>query len=323
MNLLVNLSNTREQKAWFNGAQKEVEYFLGKEGLDGIELIFDEGYLTDPFPREKIKGLHLSYWPVWLDFWRGDQKKLLQQFKSQENIKEYYGGLSPQVMVDHYREEVKEAQELGVEYLVFHVSHVESSHIHNEIFPYSDWEVMEAASQLINQIFAGMTSGPLLLLENLWWPGLNFLDANLTSKFFNLIEYPNKGFMLDTGHLMLTKPGHTLEEDACDYILEKIENLGSLKEEIKGIHLNKSLLGACRQEKALEKGVPNGKESFWEDYIAAGRYILKWDQHKPFKNGKIKKVIDSIKPQYLVFEFQANNLEELSQMLKLQSQLTG
>lgn len=311
------MSNTREQKAWFDNNEANFNNFLKEHALDGVELIFAENDLTEPFSREKIKGLHLSYWPSWLDFWQGKQDKLLEQFKSLENVKEYYGGISSQAMVNHYRKEIKRAQELEAEYLVFHVSHIEKNHIHNEVFPYSDWEVLEASSQLINQIFAGMTSGPLLLLENLWWPGLNFLDARLTSKFFNLIEYPKKGFMLDTGHLMLTKANHQSEEEAINYLLEIIESLGPLKKDIKGIHLNRSIIGGSRQEKIFHNKTSDENEDFWAAYIRAGRYILEWDQHKPFKNGKIKKVIESIEPSYLVFEFLAKNREELEDMLKI------
>ncbi len=317
--ILVNLTNSPQQQQWFDHNEGQVEAFLNRHRLTGIELIFYGNYRIEPFPLQRIKGLHLNYWPTWLDFWRKDEQELLKQFDSQENVRQYYGDLNPQIMVKHYREELEKAQELGVEYLVFHVSHIQMEHIHSRKFTYSDWEVMEAASQLINQVFQDVRTGPLLLFENLWWPGLNFLDPELTTRFFNLIDYPHKGFMLDTGHLMLTNPGLANQEEACHYILEKVEKLGDMKKYIKGIHLNKSLIGNLEKQDSAKGVEGKDKKGFWEKYIEEGRYILRWDQHLPFDNPHIKKVVEAIGPKYLVFELLADNLEELGEMLTIQN----
>ena len=319
MEVLVNLANSPQQKQWFNENEQEVEAFLNQHKLSGIELIFYGNHQTNPFPLKRIKGLHLNYWPTWLDFWREDKAELLRQFGSRENIEQYYGGLQPKVMIDHYRREVQKARELRIEYLVFHVSHVQMEHIYSHAFTYSDWEIMEATSQLINQVFQGITTGPLLLFENLWWPGLNFLNQELTARFFNSINYPHKGFMLDTGHLMLTNPQLKGAKDACKYILEKVEQLGEMKQHIKGIHLNKSSLGSyvCNgQSQQMKEGQ---SMDLWENYMEIGKNILRMDSHLPFNDPRIKKVIDAINPEYLVFELRASSLTKLGKLLAVQN----
>ena len=233
MQVLINLSNDPKQRAWFKDNHRLLEAFLSSNRLDGIELIFHGNDGMNTIPQKKIKGIHLSYWPTWLDFWRGNQSELLKQFFNQENIELYYGGKTKQVLVSNYKEELKRAQRFSPSYMVFHVSHIQMEHVYSWNFTYSDWEVLEASAQLINQAFGSTDLGIDLLFENLWWPGLNFLDPELTAKFFQLIEYPRKGFMLDIGHLMLTRPQLKSEEEACHYILEKVEKLGELQHYIK------------------------------------------------------------------------------------------
>ncbi len=275
-------------------------------------------------PQKKIKGIHLSYWPTWLDFWRGNQSELLKQFFNQENIELYYGGKTKQVLVSNYKEELKRAQRFSPSYMVFHVSHIQMEHVYSWNFTYSDWEVLEASAQLINQAFGSTDLGIDLLFENLWWPGLNFLDPELTAKFFQLIEYPRKGFMLDIGHLMLTRPQLKSEEEACHYILEKVEKLGELQHYIKGVHLNKSLVSQYfYQDHSQKEQKLRESSDLWECYMEAGKHIMQLDRHVPFDHPSIQKVIDFIQPEYLVFEFLPESLEQLESMLVVQKKALG
>jgi hypothetical protein len=297
MKFLTNLANSRSQMDWFEHDPRQIEAFLERNRLDGIELIFHGSLQVDGMPVNSIKGIHLSYWPMWLDFWRGNKAELLRQFSSWENIQHFYGSLTKEALLSHYQRELERARELAVEYMVFHVSHVQMEHIYSWDFTYSDEEVLEAAAELINGAFGKEDLGIDLLFENLWWPGLNFLRPELTEKFFRRIDYPRKGFMLDIGHLMLTNSLLKDEEEACAYILERIEQLGELKRYIRGIHLNKALAGEyLRQDHSDKRRRLSQMPDFGERYLEARKHILMLDRHLPFDHPCIQKVIQALNP---------------------------
>ena len=62
-------------------------------GLDGIEFMLCAPWDRTMYPPAYIKGVHLLFWPSWLDFWRGDKAALLAEFGTEENIRAYYGSL--------------------------------------------------------------------------------------------------------------------------------------------------------------------------------------------------------------------------------------
>ncbi|HHU29903.1 MAG: hypothetical protein QM368_08555 [Bacillota bacterium] len=110
------------------------------------------------------------------------------------------------------------------------------------------------------------------------------------------------------------------EEEAVDCILETIERLGSLGREIKGVHLNKSFCGEylkldrrSRKEKLL------GIEGIWNRYMEACAHIGQIDQHLPFEHPCIQKVIEEIKPEFVVYEFLTRSLEELEKLITVQN----
>ena len=49
-------------------------------GLNGVEAIADPDDLAADFPPDLASGFHMTFYPDWLDFWRQDEKKLLQKF---------------------------------------------------------------------------------------------------------------------------------------------------------------------------------------------------------------------------------------------------
>jgi len=309
---------------WFDNDSRQVEDFLNRNRLDGFELIFHGNFATGPFPEQNIHGIHMCYWPVWLDFWRGDEKALLRQFQNQENIKHYYGGLDRQSIIDQYRAEFKKAKELKAGYVVFHVSHVELDHIYDWDFTYSDWDVLKAAAELANEVFGDEDKGVAVLFENLWWPGLNFISPKLVQDFYDLIDYPRKGFMLDTGHLMITNRELMDEAKACEYILDMAAGLGSLKKEIKGIHLSKSLSGEyLKLDHSAKKQAIKEIDDIWARNMEARKHIMKIDQHNPFEGSVIGKVIDDLQPDYVIYELLPKSLDELEAVVSIQNRALG
>lgn len=322
---LTNIASSSRYLKWFNHDWREIQAFTQKNNLAGVELIIHH----DPpdfmaIPPNLVQGLHLTYWPVCLDFLRQDKKALLRQFGSVENIKTYYEGPTPQEMITHYRYELEVAQQLKVKYVVFHVSHVELSHIFQREFPYGDKEVLDAFSELLNEIFPREDLGFTLLCENLWWPGLNFLDPRETSRFIEGIKYPNKGFMLDIGHLMITNPDLNNGQGAVKYILDILHNLGEASEWIKGIHLNMALCGEYLLQNHQEKADQLAKiENIWDRLFFARDHILNMDLHVPFDHPAIRDVIDYLHPQFVVYEVEPRSLDEFTDFIVKQNLVLG
>ena len=261
------------------------------------------------------------HYPVWLDFWNGDEEGLFEEFSSKEDIINYYGKLDKKVIIDKYREEIKIAEKLNAKYAVFHVSNVRTKDCFNYEFTYTDKEVVDATIEIVNEIFKGLDTNITILFENLWWPGLKMTDPELVRYFIENIEYENKGIMLDTGHLLNTNLDINNEEEGIEYLIETINNLGDMKDYIKGIHLSKSLSGKYVKEQ-IEKY--KNKDI---DYSKANNeiiyHILNIDEHKPFTDNKIDNLIEMINPKFLVYEFITTSLEELSNFIKIQDKVLG
>lgn len=321
---LTNMSNCPGVLEWFDHDPRQVREFLGQHRLDGLEVIFFGDQDAQSLPRESIQGIHMSFWPMWLDFWRGDRAALLQQFQTLSNIELFYGGLDREVMLERYRSELRAARTLGAEYVVFHVSHVQMDHIFDWQFTYTDAEVLEAAAEVIENVFGSEDAGVTLLLENLWWPGLTLADQGAAARFLQGISYPRKGIMLDLGHLMLTNPRLDGEASACSYVLNVWEGLGELQQYIIGVHLSRSGtadlrgrdLTRVREEMAAIPGI-------WDRFMLGRQHILQMDQHEPFVHPCISRVIQTINPRYLVYELEAKNKTEFSQKINRQNQVLG
>ncbi|WP_303863949.1 TIM barrel protein [Alkalibaculum bacchi] len=302
----------------FSGDYNKIKQFLKKHAMHGLELIQYSPWNDGVIPSSMIHGLHMRFWPMWLDFWRNDKSKLIKQFGEKSTWVHYYGGESRDAIIEHYQKELKDACAMGAKYVVFHVCHVQLEHSYTYSFDYTDSEIIEAFIEMINEVLEGFEPSFDLLLENLWWPGLTMLDKKNSTRLMERIKYPNKGFMMDIGHLMNTNKELKREEEATDYILEVLDSLEDLAVNIKGIHLNSSLSGEyVKREIASYKG-HDYKGDFFNRYVKAFSHISQIDRHTPFTHPSIKKVIDYVRPQYLVYEFISESLNELDKYIKEQ-----
>jgi len=316
---LMNISNSLYDLEKYGGQWDQFEEFLNKHKLDGIELILYKDRYLDKIDPKHLIGLHLRYFPTWLEFYNNDQKALLEMYDSKEAIKDYYGGLKPNALVDVFKKEYTSAKELGVEYMVYHVGHVTNADAFSFEFDYTDQAVLDATADLVNQAF-NQDSDIHLLFENLWWPGMNLLDQEKTKNFLDKINYKKKGIMLDLSHLMITNPNLKTPREATDYILEKIHELGELKEYIKGIHLNMSLSGEYIKEDHLIKYKDISKmANGFEKYQKIVDHIKRIDQHLPYNDSSIHEIITLVNPEYIVFEFSAKSYEEIDEYIHEQN----
>jgi|LGVE01.1.fsa_nt_gb sugar phosphate isomerase/epimerase len=320
---LMNISNFTGDMNKFNGSWNQVEQFLDKHQLDGIELIrYQDDYL-DKMPNHILKGFHLKYYPTWLEFYQGNWGKACQQCGGEEAALQYFGGSNPQVLVDAFKVEYEKAKELKAEYMVYHVAHVTTEHSFTRQFDYTDDDVLDATVDLVNKSF-DTNSDTSLLFENLWWPGLTLLDKDKTEHFLDRIHYKKKGIMLDLGHMMITNPSLKTPAEATDYILSCVDKLGSLKQHIKGIHVNMSLPGDYLKQDHVKdyEEILNTDDSV-ERYIKTIKHIKKIDCHQPYDDPTVKSIIESIKPDYVVFEVVSKDYNQLDQFMSIQNKAMG
>jgi len=324
MKVLLNMVNHKSKLDWFKCDWTDFADFLEEQRMHGSELIFHDDYDTEKIPKEIAVGMHLKYWPTWLDFWRGDALSLESQFMGMDNAELYYGGSSPDAIIDQYKREFDTAKKLEVDYAVFHVSHVEVEHAFTWDFTYSDEEVLDCAAELVNRAAGEKYLGFDLLFENLWWPGLNFKNPDSTLEFIDKIKYPQKGFMLDIGHLMITNPDLKTLDQACDYIQNMLERNKAVLKMIKGIHLNQSLTGDYLKQSVESKlNVIRSADSYWDVLNLAREHIGNIDTHLPFINPRINEILELIDPKYLVYEFLPKDKSELKNMIKIQNKVLG
>lgn len=318
MKRLFHLTTTKKYLDWFSNDWDKVYDFAVKHHMDGIELGLTSEYNINKIPKDLVCGVHLSFYPIWLEFWRGDLKTAADILGGMEKVQKYYGGLSKQDMIDNYIYQYHRAKELKAHYMVFHVSHVRPADSFTFEFSYTDKEVLEAAIELINAVFTDK-EGPLLLFENLWWPGLTFKNPKLTKWFFDQINYPHKGFVIDISHLILTHPQIANERQAYYYIKEVVEKLEECSEYLYCMHLNKTLpkFYINRDHTYTLNKYQNAPENHKQSVLK--KHISMLDPHKPFDHEIAKKIVECIKPKYCVYETNPESIYELGYYIKQQN----
>lgn len=271
------------------------------DGFDGVELMYFGEDARSIIPRDKIIGLHMHFFPFWLDFWNGNEKALLKEFDTKETWEQYYGGTTRDVIVHRFQKELEQAHRFGVEYVVFHVSDASIEESFTWKYHHTDEEVVDAAAELINEIFQKEDGSILLLLENLWQPGLKFTDPKITRRLLDQVNYPNKGIMLDTGHLLHTNTGLKTQEDGVAYINQMLDIHGDLCRFIKGVHLNQSLTGDYCEKTKMDP--PVMENTYAGRHAQMFYHAFAVDKHEPFTCQGVRELIQRIAPEYVNFEF--------------------
>lgn len=308
---LVNLSNYCSETGLIHHSAGVLQAFLHYHRLDGVEMMFCGPWDARVHKKEWIHGVHLRFWPSWLDFWHDNRPELLRQFKSKEEIKNFYGGLTQAEWLQVYRDNFKMARSAGAKYVVFHVSNARLSELFDRNFCYSSKDVIAATIEVINALADDIPADMELLFENLWWPGLTLEDKELAAMLLEGVSHRNCGIMLDTGHLMNTNPELRTEAEGVEYILKTVENLGIYRHYIKGIHLHCSLSGEY-----VRKNCGRAPEAVTMADIFT--HVSKIDEHLPFSSPEAGRILDYIKPQYVVHEFINKNIDEWSARIRQQ-----
>lgn len=284
--------------------------------FDGVELMYFGEDRKQIIPREQVVGLHMHFFPYWLDFWNGNEPFLLKEFGKREVWERYYGGKDRNAILDRYRKDLETAKRYGVEYVVFHVSEatIEESFTWN--YHHTDEEVVDAAAELLNELFSKEEQSMTLLLENLWQPGLNMTRPEITRRLFDRISFENKGIMLDTGHFLHTNPKLRTQEEGVAYLHQMLDAHGDLCRLIRGVHLHQSLTGEYCEE--MMKNPPKMKTDYEERYTQMFFHAYATDRHEPFVCPGVKELVQRIAPEYLTLEFITTDRRQHREFLQRQ-----
>ena len=285
-------------------------------GTDGIELTCFEEDARGIVPEERVTGLHMNCPPYWLELWRGNRSACIREFDNIGTVRAVFGGDTPDALLRHYRKELGHAVRYGAEYTVFHVCDSSWEETFTGKSRHTDAEVIDAAAELLNELFSGMEDGPWLLLENLWHAGHRFTDPDMTARLLERVRYPKTGLMLDTGHLMHTCTALHSQEDGVRYVHAMLDRHGALCRHICGVHLHQSLTGALIEATQAHPPVPAPTYAQRSEQLF--RYVFAVDRHEPFTCEGVKELVGRIAPKYLTFELISNDLCEHRALLDAQ-----
>lgn len=294
----------------------EVYEVLKGEGVTGIETIIGDHLPLKSYEKYPVRGVHLLYYPTWFEFWREDRAKVREDFYNEEGVLNYYRSLEKNILLETFKKQFEDAKEIKAKYLVFHVSHVRPKDIFTFNFDYTSMEVLDETLKIVNEVFKG--DGPLLLFENLPWPGLTLKNYELTKYFFDRVEYKNKGFLLDLSHIICTEKSIKNFLEADEYIQNKIKELKELNEFIYGVHVN-----AIDFKNYLEQDFSEEIKA-WSDGDRNEKFKVEWehikniDPHKIYK-GDLKSILTMLPNlKYINLELNFPSLDYLEAIVKEQ-----
>ena len=292
----MNITTSGEDLNRFQ-SREDLNAFYRTYELDGMEVLqagVDERNLIDP---AHVIGVHLRYDAGWMDFWMGDEARLMVEYGDPAEWIRCFGGSGRAALIRAYQDNLDFAATMEPEYLVFHVSDCSMIESMRREYHYTDEQVADAVIELINALH--IHGEPWLLLENLWYPGLTMLRPEIWQRLKAGIRYPKVGMMLDVGHLLHTNIALRTDDEAVDYIHQVLDRYDDLSF-IKGIHLHQSLTGAYAADLKQNWQPVEGDYTtrLWE---VLG-HIFRIDTHKPFLTPRIGEILRRIQPDYVVWE---------------------
>jgi len=322
MKKLLNFSTHPGDPEMFGDDWTEIAAFLNQWQFDGFELYPVGNYPFDTIPARLIQGMHLRFFIFLREIWQGDEMELLLLFENWQNVEHFYGGRTRDAIIDAYVYQLNLAQQLGCEYVVFHPVHCDLAHIYDWKFPYHWRDTLTLCSEVLNASLAQSSYKGLLLFENLWWPGSFRLTNHREYDFLReRVNYDRCGIVLDTGHLFNSVGGFDKEEEAIDYLLRKVKRFGTMRKEIRTVHLTSSLSGSYIKQSRKENGTVPPTAHFWQRLSLARKHVSRIDPHNPFTNPRIGKLFDLIQPDNIVFEFTFNTLDMWQDKIRQQKQV--
>ena len=317
MKILTNLIANKDCLQDYCDREK-LNNFLTECNIDGYEIICAGDYPKE-IDNSKVVGVHLPFFNAWMDLYNGNFDALDKEYGNRETWQQFYGGDNFDAVYSQVEAQLDFAQQIGAEYVVMHVCEIGTTETLTGKFSYSHKEVITALCDVANRLFKNKDYNFTLLLENLWWQGFTFTDAELTKYMLDNIEYQNKGIMLDIGHLMHTNKTLRSWGEAAEYIHKMLDLHSELLPYVKGVHLHGTLEGEFAQ-RFYDEGTEI-EQDFWKRFAQAYDYVLRVDSHRPYDHESVKGIIEKINPDWLVYEFSDKIMEEKKISVKLQNKM--
>ncbi|WP_340819747.1 sugar phosphate isomerase [Methanolobus sp. WCC4] len=320
MKELMNLSLYESDMGMFDSNWDLIRNFLVRHDLDGVELFVDSSPLPD-IPVDIIESVHLPYWMGRHRAWT-DPSAFSQEMEEFEKVYVFGGGSKAEV-IDNFCASLENAAKLDVSYGVFHVSYAEMEQVFTRCFDCTDHDVLQTTADFLNEAVSRYPGGepPVrLFFENLWWPGLTFLEPMNVEHFADMLDFDNWAFILDTGHLMNATMRCENEDCAIDVVLDVLSaHSDEFIEKIEGMHFHCSLSGEYMRS-SLEMGVPEGFDemSFHERLISTIGVLEQMDHHMPFTSNRCREIINLVSPAFLTHEFISTDLSSLDEKIATQ-----
>lgn len=300
---LLNFSTHPGEPELFKDDWQHIMAFVHHNGFDGLELLPVGNYPFSRIPPQIVCGIHLRFFVFLRAFLQSRQEELETLFGTMENVNRFYGGSDPECIVKTYAAQLSLASDLGCDYVVYHPVQCDLAHIYNWNFPWHWQETLEICSEILNAALAESGYQGWLLFENLWWPGSFRLEYPGEYEYLRKrVHYERCGIALDTAHMLHSMHGFRQEKQAIARLLKKVESLGSLRQEIRTIHLCSALSGDYI--KTSRRSVNQQPDlDFWQQLKLARKHVSRIDPHEPFTDPAIGALFDLVKPDQVVFEF--------------------
>lgn len=315
--------NTVSENEWLKEYKdrEDMQSFIKDCICDGVEVIRGGEDTTGIYCSDNVVGVHLFFYPNWLDFWNMNIPKLEEHFGQREIWENYYQAKNREEFLKPYRADMEYAEAIGAEYAVFHINDVSNEEILTYEWEHTNKEVIIAAAEIINELTRGKNYHFKLLLENLFTPGMMLLDPNETELMLNLVEYENKGIIMDTGHLMCAPQNITDEEQGIDFVLKTVKAHGEIAKSIKALHLHKSTTGSFVSELKSKTIIP--EKEFYDKWTQSYNIILQIDQHRPLTSPRAQEILELVEPEFVCHEISAKNRSEKVEKVLIQMKALG
>ena len=324
MRRLLNISTHPGDLEIFGNDWSRAEELLERWGFDGFELYPVGDYPFERIPSRLVTGLHLRFFVILEPIWRQNSRRLLEIFGNWQTVEKFYGGCSPGWISRYYSHQLDLAQLLECDYVVFHPVHCELEYIWDWNFPWHWRRILDLCAEVINAAIAGSGFTGWVLFENLWWPGSFRLDSSEEYHYLQQKVISRRcGITLDTGHLLNRNHELAGEAQAVAYLLDCLDQLNELIDQIRTVHLTKSLSGDYIRSSRLRPRSEAAQGDFWQRLDHARRHVGLIDRHEAFSDPGIVTFLEKASPRNVVFEFAYRNLAQWEQKIAIQKKATS
>ena len=276
---------------------------------DGFELL--TGYSeVDPSMYPEAVSVHLPYAVDWYSVLTGRLE--ISEDLTDADVQFFSYGRDRDSIVENIRGCIECAAPLKPAYGIMHAGSATMKEFFSKTYSDRDEDVLSVFAEIMNEavsVFPGGEPPFKLMFENQWWPGLRMLDGKDYKTLKDKIEFENWGLCLDTGHLLVTTQRSKDELQAIDLLMEIFEGYPQdMLDDIGTIHLHVN--SSADYIKNYDAPKDFQKMSIGDRLKLGYGFVGGMDQHKPFSVKEVRRITDSLKPDYVTHEMGAPDTDE-------------